>query len=340
MAAAISKQIGLLARQITVYSMQAAALANEDLLGIELVGPKGYTHGWIRSAGVSREGGDPLLAAIQAKRAERAAAAKKDKKSQQIAAELRSARVAREGGDRVLAAIHERRARDLSMANPLEMTGPKGYSHGWVRGSAAAAMVGKRMSRREAAGVVNLFAPKGSGKGVRVSRQAARNQSITGVPTISGPFGKHLSKSEAEGFAQMFGGNKRKQKVYAELKKGGSQHGKAQKVLAKARSKQVQMATELSAKTGVLSVTPAPRGKPGGPGLYGIKGEGHTPYLQQIVKALIEKRGMPESKAYAIARAAIRRWARGGGHVHPEVRAAAGKSEAGELEKQARAKAA
>lgn len=255
MAAAISKQIGLLARQIATYTQQAARLSNEDLPGIEL-------------------------------------------------------------------------------------TGPKGYSHGWVKGSPAAAMVGKRMSRREAAGVANIFAPRGGGKGVHVSRQAMRNQAVTGVATVPGPFGRHLSKAEARGFADMFGGDKRKQKVYAALKKGGPQHGKAQKVLAKARSKQVQLAIGLSADTGRLSVTPAPRGKPGGPGLYDIKGEGHTPYLQQIVKALIEKRGMPESKAYAIARAAIRRWAAGGGHVHPEVRAAAGKAEAGELEKQARAKAA
>jgi hypothetical protein len=65
---------------------------------------------------------------------------------------------------------------------------------------------------------------------------------------------------------------------------------------------------------------------------------GHTAYYQQIVKALIEKRGMPPGKAYAIARGAIRRWARGGGHVHPEVRAAAGRAEAGELQRQARAK--
>jgi len=65
---------------------------------------------------------------------------------------------------------------------------------------------------------------------------------------------------------------------------------------------------------------------------------GHTPYLQQIVKALIEKRGMSPNKAYAIARAAIRRWMRGGGHVHPEVVAAAGRAEAGEIARQARAK--
>ena len=201
-------------------------------------------------------------------------------------------------------------------------------------------MVGSHISPREAKGLQNLFAPKGSGKGVHVSKQAARNQAITGVETIPGPFGKHLSKAEARGFAGLFGGDKRKQKVYGALRKGGPQHNKAAAVLAKARKQQVQMATELSANTGRLSVTPAPRGKPGGPGLYDIKGEGHTPYLQQIVKALIEKRGMPESKAYAIARAAIRRWSAGGGHVHPEVRAAAGKAEAGELAKQARAKAA
>lgn len=96
---------------------------------------------------------------------------------------------------------------------------------------------------------------------------------------------------------------------------------------------------ELSARTAMLEVTPAPRGKPGGPGLYDVKGMGHTNYEQQIVKALIEKRGMPPGKAYAIARGAIRKWSRGGGKVHPEVRAAAGAAEAGELAKQARAKA-
>jgi hypothetical protein len=96
---------------------------------------------------------------------------------------------------------------------------------------------------------------------------------------------------------------------------------------------------DMSARTAMLERTPAPRGRPGGPGLYGVKGMGHTAYEQQIVKALIEKRGMPPGKAYAIARAAIRKWSRGGGHVHPEVRAAAGRAEAGELQRQARAKA-
>ena len=64
---------------------------------------------------------------------------------------------------------------------------------------------------------------------------------------------------------------------------------------------------------------------------------GHTHYEQQIVKALIEKRGMDPHRAYAVARGAIRRWMIKS--KHPEVRAAAGAAEAGELAKQARAKA-
>jgi hypothetical protein len=94
---------------------------------------------------------------------------------------------------------------------------------------------------------------------------------------------------------------------------------------------------ELSARTAMLEHTPAPRGKPGGPGLYDVKGMGHTSYEQQIVKALIEKRGMPPGKAYAIARASIRRWMIKS--KHPEVKAAAARAEAGEVAKQERAKA-
>jgi hypothetical protein len=79
---------------------------------------------------------------------------------------------------------------------------------------------------------------------------------------------------------------------------------------------------EFSAKTAALEVTPAPRGKPGGPGLYGAKGNMHSPYMQNLVKALIEKRGMDPGKAYAIAWGQMRKWSKGGGKVTPEVRAA------------------
>lgn len=82
-------------------------------------------------------------------------------------------------------------------------------------------------------------------------------------------------------------------------------------------------AVELSAETGRLASAPAPRGKPGGPGLYRQKGNMHSPYMQNLVKALIEKRGMDPGKAYAIAWGAMRKWSKGGGKTHPEVKAAA-----------------
>lgn len=100
---------------------------------------------------------------------------------------------------------------------------------------------------------------------------------------------------------------------------------------------EVSRAIELSARTGMLAVTPAPRGRPGGPGLYHVKGLGHTPYFQQVVKALIDKRGMAPDKAYAVAYGALRKWRRGGGHVHPEVAAAATGALAGEAAKAASA---
>lgn len=96
---------------------------------------------------------------------------------------------------------------------------------------------------------------------------------------------------------------------------------------------------DLSARTAVLERTPAPRGKPGGPGLYDVSGMGHSPYFQQVVKALIEKRGMTPAKAYPIAYAALRKWRRGGGGVHPEVQAAASGSLASEAAKGAAARA-
>jgi hypothetical protein len=143
---------------------------------------------------------------------------------------------------------------------------------------------------------------------------------------------------------EMLGFRSRRQRqriaVSRELRRRGLRPARSKADLNPFRTDRLlPLATELSARTAMLERTPAPRGRPGGPGLYDVKGLGHTAYLQQIVKALIDKRGMEPGKAYAIARGAIRKWMRGGGHVHPEVRAAAGRAEAGELAKQARAHA-
>jgi trimeric autotransporter adhesin len=92
----------------------------------------------------------------------------------------------------------------------------------------------------------------------------------------------------------------------------------------------------MSAETGRLASTPAPYGKPGGPGLYGVKGLKHSDYLEQVVQALMRK-GMDKGKATAIARGSIRKWM--AKSKHPEVRAAAGLAETQEIAAQARAHA-
>lgn len=91
---------------------------------------------------------------------------------------------------------------------------------------------------------------------------------------------------------------------------------------------------ELSADTARLAVTPNPRGKPGGPGLYRKKGNMHSPYMQNIVKALIRK-GMSPGHAYATAWNSMRKWS--ATSKHPEVRAASAGGLA--LEKVAEARA-
>jgi hypothetical protein len=98
----------------------------------------------------------------------------------------------------------------------------------------------------------------------------------------------------------------------------------------------VLVALELSAKTGELSTTPHPFGKPGGPGLWHVKGLELDPYIQNIAHALV-RGGMDESRAIATAWGTVKRWASGRGKVHPEVRAAAAKAVANMEKKKAEA---
>lgn len=63
-------------------------------------------------------------------------------------------------------------------------------------------------------------------------------------------------------------------------------------------------------------------------------------YIQHIAHDLMEKRGMPESKAIAMAVGIVKRWARGGGNVKPDTRAAAAKAVAEWEAKRAKAHAA
>ena len=99
------------------------------------------------------------------------------------------------------------------------------------------------------------------------------------------------------------------------------------------------LATELSAQTPHLAATPAPYGRPGGPGLYNVKGLKHSDYFEQVVQALMKKRGMSKERASAVAWGALRRWRRGGQHAHPETRAASRAALAEEAAAGARARA-
>jgi hypothetical protein len=99
-------------------------------------------------------------------------------------------------------------------------------------------------------------------------------------------------------------------------------------------------AIQLSADTGRLATEHHPFGKPGGPGLWGVKGMELPPYIQNIARALLRTgRAKTLSQAIAIARGASKRWAAGGGNVRPEVRAASQATSADWSAKQARAHA-
>lgn len=56
------------------------------------------------------------------------------------------------------------------------------------------------------------------------------------------------------------------------------------------------------------------------------RGGGLPAYIQHIAHDLMEKRGMDESRAIGMAIGIVKRWARGGGKVHPDTRAAAAKA--------------
>lgn len=84
---------------------------------------------------------------------------------------------------------------------------------------------------------------------------------------------------------------------------------------------------DLSAETPVVSTVHHPFGSPSGPGLWRMKGAQMPAYIQNVAHALLRTgRAADESSAIQLAVGAIQRWARGGGKVSPEVRAAAAKA--------------
>lgn len=76
-----------------------------------------------------------------------------------------------------------------------------------------------------------------------------------------------------------------------------------------------------SAKTAGYAVTPSPFSASTTSNWIARVG-GLPPYIQNVAKGIM-KSGKSESTAIASAIAVMKRWAAGGGNVHPEVRAAA-----------------
>lgn len=183
-------------------------------------------------------------------------------------------------------------APSLATANPrtggIELVGPKGYIHGWIK------VAGDHMRMfhgGETEHNVN-HAPHEA----LVPHVHARDGSVRTPPSSAYPAYRGMSPEESENF---------------DIAASGFAWG------------DVLHAIELSAQTGRLATQPHPFGKPGGPGLWNVKGMELPPYIQNIARALLRTgRAKDLSQAIAIAKGATSRWAHGGGHVSPEVRAA------------------
>jgi hypothetical protein len=251
-----------------------------------------------------------------------------------------------------------------------ELVGPKGYVHGWIKVSGTTFGAGLEPGSFEHVRAIDDLAERaGMGTGDPGSRSPTMRTALHNVARAvasrdiaaarvhmrsaawgnrreaSGSWTRDLSELSAQLGKVPPGVTGWRQREVNPLSPRGQHPGRYVSAALHppanptAGATVVGYATELSARTAMLERTPAPRGRPGGPGLYDVRGMGHTAYFQQVVKALIEKRGMPKDRAYRIAWGALRKWRRGGGGVHPEVRAAATGALAGEAARGAIARA-
>lgn len=234
----------------------------------------------------------------------------------------------------------------------IELAGPKGYTHGWVfhgtpggnEHANALSELGERMasksptaalSMRHAADRVNLGQYKLAAGHIKNAQWFARRQApefnsdlrkaagsvkplvarenplaTKNMPTrtVTGREPRNWLGSKAPSDLQNFIAIPRRSISTVKLQ-GTSLSS-------------LMRAIELSAQTASLVATPAPYGKPGGPGLYGVAGQKHSNYFEHIVQAMLRS-GKTKAEASKIAWGALKRWSAGGGHVTPEVQAAA-----------------
>lgn len=81
----------------------------------------------------------------------------------------------------------------------------------------------------------------------------------------------------------------------------------------------------MTARTPIASTVHQPTVKPGGPGLFHMKGAQLPAYIQHVANEL-KKKGKSESQAVQMAIGIVKNWARGGQGASPQVQAAAVKA--------------
>jgi len=359
-----------------------AASNGEVITAIELIGPKGSSHGWQQQTPTAgdhekaarlhlRAAAGAKNPAVKAKHVKIAAV------HQQIAAKLRTVNgtvAAAEGGpggggDRVNGVEQELAGLptdqiDLAAAHP-----PYRFKHGWVP------VEGGDTPGRPREDPPSITTPGGGRKGwlgkatqlpQRMVKKdypdiAKRMRQVTPQRVQQAQFDENriagglapLHPELAQIFPATYGKHalsgpalplpKPERVKHDPSYVTGIVNPRAQPIISALRARNPSayaFATELSAKTGTLATVSTPiSGKPGGPGLWHQKGMGLPPYIRNIAKAIMRKRGMDESHAIAIAKASTSKWAAGGGKVKPEVRAASAATNVDWAAKRARAHA-
>jgi hypothetical protein len=211
----------------------------------------------------------------------------------------------------------------------IELVGPKGYIHGWIKvgpGGAPDRKPANTMSREELENHLENFHVGGPQAGrqtggrrgshwVGKSELLARHEAMHRMLEQGGGSGHYVTDQGVSHTHGMYAN----QDMHPTLPAPGSPEDL--NIAAFANSLLTRRVLELSAKTPALATVPHPFGKPGGPGLWHQKGMELPPYIQNIAHAILRQgRAKDLSSAIAIAKASTARWARTS--KHPEVRAA------------------
>jgi hypothetical protein len=283
-----------------------SAFANLNY-GIELVGPKGYSHGWVYHG---PGGGKPGRFFMEGKQVSRREYQQRTNASNAV-----------QGLKPAFPHTGQPARPPAGPAAPVRRVA------GWVTGEGAAKYHGKQ-----------IRGDLGNGQGVvtgtynhQRSTVTDRNGKVHKVQAID-PTAHEAGFKGDVATSHLDADTKRRMEAHARAYRTGALY----RNIVKSQGGQV---IGMTADTGRLASEPHPFGKPSGPGLWGVKGMELPPYIQNIARALLRTgRAKSLSQAIAMAKGATARWAVGK-NTSPEVRAASSATNASWAAKQARAHA-